>query len=37
MIDMILKNIYKASLCDLSANKRKQILRTKNYQVLCQP
>lgn len=37
MIDMILKNIYKAGLYDLSANKRKQILRSKNYQVFCQP
>lgn len=37
MIYMVLKNIYKAGLCDLSANKKQQILRSKNYQVFFQP
>lgn len=37
MIDIILKNIYKAGLCDPSANKRKQKFRSKNYEGFCLP
>lgn len=37
MIDMILKNIYKAGLCDLSASKREQILSSENYHVFSHP
>lgn len=37
MIDMILKNMCKVGLRDLSANKRKQKFRSKNYEGFCVP